>query len=163
MARVFWLCFVFTVLSCSYLKKKTLKAYLSRFQDKKAERVYLKQLPSSYQKQAHPHLDALWWNEDLKSSISYFSSCSKRPKNLQEFQISTYPPQYKRIQFSKKSGALYSVLEVPQLNNKKTYMAVYTVQKKNCYFNLNLVAGSLSFFKSEEPLFKEFIKSLSYK
>ena len=163
MARVFWLCLVFTVLSCSYLKKKTLNAYLNQFQDKKAEQVYFKKLPPSYQKQAHPDLDALWWNEELKSSISYFSSCSTLPKSLEEFQSSTYPPKHKRIQFSKEFGALYSVLEASHSNRGKTYMAVYTVQKKNCYFNINLVAGSLSSFKAEEPLFKEFIKSLSYR
>ena len=164
--RIFWqgliLC-VFTGSGCSSLKKQAVSNYLGQFQDKKASGVYFEKLPQGYQRQAHSALDELWWNESLNSSISYFSSCSKWPKNLEDFQTSTYPLKYKRIQFSKKADRLYSVLEVSQSQNNKTYMAIYTLQKKNCYFNINLVVHSLSSFKSEEPLFKKFIKSFNYK
>ena len=109
-------------------------------------------------------MDALWWNKDLKTSISYFSSCSKAPKKLENFQTSTYPSGYKRIRFSKKPNSLYSVLEVSQSQSSaKSVMAVYTTRIKNCYFNINLVAGSLSSFEKEEVLFKKIIKSFNYK
>ena len=160
LSLVLW---VFTVSGCSYLKKRALNVYLNKYKDKQAEQVHFEQLPTAYHQQAHPTLDALWWNDGLKTSISYFSSCSKLPKNLESFQTSTYPPTYMRIQFSKMADSLYSVLEVSQSQNNKTYMAIYTTQKKNCYFNINLVAGSLSAFKKEEPLFKKFIESFNYK
>ena len=157
---VFW---AFTVSGCSYLKKKALDTYLSQFQDKKAEQVQFEELPPDYSQQAHPTLDALWWNDSLKTSISYFSSCSKALKNLEGFQTSSYPLRYKRIHFFRTDNSLYSVLEVPQARNQKTYMAIYTIQKKHCYFNINLVAGSLFSFEKAEPLFKKFIKSFNYK
>ena len=166
MVKIFWLNLVllaFTVLGCSYLKKKALSAYLDKYKDKKAMQVYFEKLPSAYHRQDHPALDALWWNDNLKTSISYFSSCSKLLKNLESFQVSTYPPTYKRTQFSKEADSLYSVLELSQSQKSKTYMAIYTTQKKNCYFNINLVAGSLSAFQKEEPLFKKFINSFNYK
>ncbi|MCZ0933294.1 MAG: hypothetical protein OXJ52_09110 [Oligoflexia bacterium] len=166
MVKIFWLGLVFgafTVSGCSYLKKKALNTYLNQFQDKKAEQVCFEKLPPAYKKQAHSTLDALWWNDSLETSISYFSSCSKAPKSLESFQASAYPLRYKRVQFSQADDSLYSVLEVSQPQNNKTYMAIYTTQKKHCYFNINLVAGSLSSFEKEEPLFKKFIKSFNYK
>ena len=166
MKKIFWLSLVFwtfAITGCSYFKKKALNVYLGRFQDKKAERVYFESLPSLYKKQEHPHLDALWWNDSLDTSISYFSSCSKVPKDLESFQTSTYPPKRKRVQFSKTDSHVYSVLEVSSSQKDKVYMAIYTTQKKKCYFNINLVAHSLSSFKQEEPVFKKFIKSFGYR
>ena len=166
MIRIFWLSLIFlsfTVSSCSFLKKKALSNYIDQFQDKKAEPVYFEKLPNSYKKQEHPILDFLWWNEKLNTSISYFSSCSKIKKSLDDFQKASYPLQSKRIKSSKTADSLYSILEVSQSGSSKTYMGVYSTQKKNCYFNINLVAGSLVDFKKEEPLFKKFINSFNYK
>ena len=155
--------FIITALGCSYLKKKAFNNYLVQFQDKKVEGVYFDKLPEAYKRQNHSTLDVLWWNNNLKTSISYFSSCSKVKKSLESFQTASYPLHSKRIKFSKTADSLYTVLEASQKKNNKTYMAVYTTQKKNCYFNINLVAGSLSSFKKEEPLFKQFINSFNYK
>ena len=166
MKKIFWLCLVFwtfTITGCSYFKKKALNVYLGRFQDKKAERVYFKSLPSLYKKQEHSYLDALWWNDRTGTSISYFSSCSKVPKDLESFQTSTYPLKRKRVQFSKTDNGIYSVLEVLSSPKDKVYMAIYTTQKEKCYFNINLVANSLSSFEQEEPVFKKFIESFGYR
>ena len=165
MVKFFWLglvCWAFAP-GCSYLKKRAFNTYLKQFQDKKADSVHFNKLPSSYKRQNHPALDALWWNDSLKTSISYFSSCSDLPKSLETFQTSTYPPKYNRIQFSKTKDSLYSILELSQAQKDKVYMAIYTTQRKQCYFNVNLVANTFSSFKKEEPLFKKFIKSLNYK
>ena len=160
LSLVFW---AFSLVSCSSIKKKAVGFYIDQLKDKKAETVYFEKLPLSYKKEEHPVLDALWRNEDL-SSISYFSSCSKVPKKLENFQSSTYPSGYKQISSSKQENSLYSVLELSQSQSSpKTFMAIYTTRIKDCYFNINLVAGSLSSFKKEEPLFKKFIKSFNYK
>ncbi|MDE0091657.1 MAG: hypothetical protein OXN83_00025, partial [Oligoflexia bacterium] len=140
MIRFFWLgslvFLAFAITGCFYLKKRALNAYLGQFQDKKAEQVDFEALPSAYHQRAHSTLDVLWWNDDLGTSISYFSSCSDVPKNLESFQASTYPLKFKRTQFIQTTESLYSVLEVPHSQNNKTYMAIYTIQRKNCYFNI---------------------------
>ena len=135
---------------------------MAQFKDKKAEQVYFENLPVDYKKQQHPVLDSLWWNESLQSSISYFSTCSKVSRSLESFQASSYPSKYKRISVSKTDNSLYSLLEISQSDSEKIYMSIYTIKKKDCYFNINLVAGSIDSFNKQEPLFKKFIKSFNY-
>ena len=167
MKKIFCLSLVvgaFFLISCSSVKKQAVSLYLDRLKDKKAENVRFEPLPLTYKRKDHAVLDALWWNEDLKTSISYFSSCSKALKNLENFQTSAYPSGYKRIRVSKKPNSLYSVLEVSQSQSSaKAVMAVYTTRIRDCYFNINLVAGSLSSFEKEEALFKKIIKNFNYR
>ena len=79
------------LVACSSVKKKALNFYLMGFQDKKADELKYSPPPSPYKRQEHPVLDALWWNPKSKSSISYFSSCSKTHRTLEDFQRGSFP------------------------------------------------------------------------
>ena len=144
---------------CSSIKKRAFSVYLKSFQDKKANKVKFFPPPSPYEKQSHPVLDALWWNPQSRSSISYFSSCSKVKKTLEVFQKAVFPQnsQYKLLKKLQSKGGLYSVLEMRHAK-QKTYSGIYTIKKGQCYFNINMVADSYPSFEKEEPVFKTFIK-----
>ena len=146
--------------ACSSLKKSAVNFYLMRFQDKKAENVKYLPPPRPYEKQSHPVLDALWWNPQSKSFISYFSSCSKVPGTLKDFQMSSFPEkgEYKLLESVSTQKGLYSVLEMLGVKNKKTYTGIYTLKQGKCYFNINLVTSSQTAFKAEEMTFKAFVK-----
>ena len=148
------------VAACSSLKKSAVNLYLMRFQDKKAEGVKYLPLPHPYEKQNHSVLDALWWNPQSKSFISYFSSCSKVSGTLKDFQMSSFPEkgEYEVIKSVSTQNSLYSVLEMPGAKNQKTYTGVYTLKKNKCYFNINFVASSKASFDAGEAVFKVFIK-----
>ena len=165
MIKIFWLSLVFAggalfATSCSSIKKRAFSVYLRSFQDKKANKIRFLPPPSPYERQSHPALDALWWNPQSGSSISYFSSCSKVQKTLEEFQKTAFPQssQYKLLKKLQSKKSLYSVLEMPHAH-QKTYSGIYTIKKGQCYFNINLVADSYPSFEKEEPVFKTFIKS----
>ncbi|MBC6415140.1 MAG: hypothetical protein GDA46_01955 [Bdellovibrionales bacterium] len=119
--------------------------------------------PPSYKKGLHKTLDAIWINTQKNSSISYFSSCSDISKDLENFQISSYPQKlnFKVIQKDKTPEFLYSVLELTPLDNPKVYISVYTLRKANCLFNFNLKAPSKQVFDEEEPLFKKMIQDFN--
>ena len=146
-------------ISCSSDKKRALGFYLRSFQDKKAEGVRVLPPPPPYEKQTHPILDALWWNPQSGSSISYFSSCSKIQKTLEKFQNDSFPQnsQNKILKKNKTKNSLYSILEILEAHHK-IYIGVYTIKKGQCYFNINLVTSSHPSFEKEEPSFKNFIK-----
>ena len=148
-------------IGCSSIKKRAVGIYLKNFRDKKAENIEFLPPPAPYEKQTHSVLDALWWNSHSQSSISYFSSCSKVKKTLEIFQKDSFPQdsQYKILKQSQSKESLYSVLEVSE-SQQKTYIGIYTIKKRECYFNINLVAASLSSFEKEESVFKTFIKGL---
>lgn len=149
---------IFSMLGCSSLKKQWIRSSLKVVSDSKSEEVSFKEPPAPYKRQAHKTLDALWLNKASRASISYFSSCSKSPKSLKAFQASSYPAQssYKVLKSHKKSGRFYSLLELPL---DGTYIAIYTLKKKNCYFNLNFIAPSLTIFKQEQAVFQDFAES----
>ena len=149
------------LVACSSVKKKVLKSYLGSFQDKKAGELKYSPPPSPYKRQKHPVLDALWWNPKSKSFISYFSSCSKAHRTLEEFQRGSFPQdgKYKLLRNFKSKRGLYSILEMYDTNKKTTYSGIYTIKKGKCYFNINFVAGSQASFDVEEPVFKTFIKN----
>ena len=161
--RCFFAGLLFFSTGCSFLKKRALNIYLKSFQDQKAEGLVFSPPPSPYEKQEHPVLDALWWNPQSASSISYFSSCSKARKALKQFQKESFPQdsQYKIFKNIEILGGVYSVLEI-QESGRKTYSGIYTVKKGKCYFNINLVVSSHSSFEKEEPVFKTFIKSFRF-
>lgn len=146
------------LISCSSIKKKAVDIYLEGLKDKKAEKAHYLAPPSPYQKQKHPDLDAFWWNPETKSSISYFSSCSKIQKTLKKFQEEALPPKVILLKSVKEKNSLYTLLEIPHLE-KKTYSAVYTLKAENCYFNINLVTASHASFQKEEPVLKTFINN----
>ena len=102
-------------------------------------------------------MDALWWNKESKNSISYFSSCSKYQKNLEEIQKETLSelPGYRLLQTKKEKDVLYSVVEVLG-EDYKTINAMHIFRKGNCFYILNFVASSKESFQKEEPLFKKF-------
>lgn len=164
MVKIFWRGFVLTVLvlfsiSCSSLKKRAFGFYLKKFHDKQAKNMALSPPPLPYERQDHPVLDAMWWNPRSESSISYFSSCSKIQKTLEEFQKSAFPQnsRYKILKTVLSKDGLYSILEIRQ-SAQKTYTGVHTVKKGSCWFNINLVAPSRSSFEGEERVFKKFIR-----
>ncbi len=134
------------------------------FQDKKAEAVRYNPPPYPYKSQQHPVLDALWWNPQTRNSISYFSSCSKAKKSLENFQKASFPEdvKYKILKSLKSKKRLYSVLEISN-TNQKTYSGIYTMQKGECYFNINFVSGSQEAFKKGEVVFKTFIQGFHSK
>ena len=144
--------------NCSSVKKKALGIHLENLKDKKAEKVHYLEPVAPYQKQEHPVLDAFWWNSEKNSSISYFSNCSKIQKTLKQFQKESFPSNAIILESSKTKNSLYTLLEIPHLN-KKTYSGVHTLKKRNCYFNINLVTSSPTSFKTEELIFKIFIKN----
>ena len=149
----------FFLTACSSIKKKALNIYLSGFQDKKAEKK-VPAPPLPYKKQKHPALDALWWNPQSKSSISYFSACTKAQKTLREFQNEAVPAEgkYDILKESVSEKNLYLLLEMNG-SDQKSRAGIYTFREGNCYFNIQLVADSASSFNKEEPVFKAFIKS----
>ena len=144
--------------ACSSLKKHAVGVYLSSTKDKKAERIFFKAPPSIYEKKNHKTLDALWTHSKLKSSISYFSSCSKLNQSLKAFQSSAYPSNYQLIESSKKQGGLYSILKMSD-----SYIAIYTKKREDCYVNLNFVAPSKNSFDSELQTFHAFIQRFQLK
>lgn len=151
---------VFLLIGCSSLKKKALDIYLKNIQDERAEGLVFEPPPQPYVKQNHAVLDALWWNSQSGSSISYFSSCSRLKRTLKKFQADSFPrdSKYRIIEQSQSLGSLYSVLEIFE-NSKKIYSGIYTIQKGKCLFNINLVSSSFSSFKKEKIVFRKFIKS----
>lgn len=155
---------VLSVAACSSIRKTALNFYLKGFQDKKAEEVKYIPPPYPYEKQKHPILDALWWNPKSRNSISYFSSCSKTEKTLNDFQMASFPENtpYKFVKRLKSKKSLYSVLEISH-PHQKTYSGIYTVKKGKCCFNINFVASSQSSFNAEESIFKAFIKDFQPK
>ena len=165
MAKISWpvlifLCWASSFIACSSIKKKAVQFYLSGLRDQKAEKAIFLSPPSPYKKQSHPVLDALWWNPQAASSISYFSSCSKVQKSLEEFQKNAIPQRLKLIQKTTSQKNVYSVLLDPQ---KKTYSGVWTTKKGDCLFNINLVSPSRASFKKEELVFKALIKGFLQK
>lgn len=169
MVKISWLGLTFIGLAlfstgCSSLKKRALGLYLKNFKDKKAETAQFSPPPPPYKEQKHPVLDALWWNPQSASSISYFSSCSKLQKTLQEFQKDSFPQngQYKLLKNTRLKKGLYSILEIIN-SDQKTYSGIYTIKKGQCLFNINLVTGSYAVFSKEEPVFKAFVRSFHFK
>lgn len=165
MLRILLFVFSFTgivlfVIACSSIKKTALSFYLKGFQDKKAEEVSYISPPYPYEKQKHPVLDALWWNPRSRNSISYFSSCSKTEKTLDDFQMASFPENavYKFLKRLKSKKSLYSILEI-SYPHQKTYSGIYTFKKGRCCFNINFVASSQTSFHEEESVFKAFIKN----
>ena len=149
----------FFLTACSSIKKKALNIYLSGFQDKKAEKK-VPAPPPPYKKKEHPALDALWWNPQNKSSISYFSACSKAQKTLREFQNEAFPAEgkYNILKEHISGKSLYSLLEINEVADQKSQAGIYTFREGSCYFNIQLVADSAPSFNKEEPVFKAFIK-----
>ncbi len=165
MTKSFWLSLAIVGLTgflpaCSSIKKKALSFYLGRFQDQKAEEIHFIPPSAPYKKQSHPVLDGFYWNALTKSSISYFSNCSKVQKTLEEFQKDSFPQTtpYKLLKQLKDKNGLYSILQISN-SSQAVYSGVWTIRQKKCLFNINLVAGSLISFEKEEPVFKKFVKS----
>ena len=146
--------------ACSSLKKQIVNAYLSDLQEEKAKNVNFNPPPAPYRKESHPSLDALYWNPETSSSISYFSSCGQVPTSLSEFQRSAFPKEEGSFKVKTQvfKNHLYSTLEISHSGSAKTHSAVHSFKKGDCLFNLNLVSSSLETFEAEEPLFKSFIK-----
>ena len=153
--------------SCTGLKKKALNFYVNKKKDVgiRSDQLTWKEAPKPYVKKQHDTLDGFWLNEEKGSSISYFSSCSDIPRSLKAFQISSYPSdlKYKILNRMKDKDFFYSLLGVQvdshsQQKTFQTYIAIYSLRKKTCFFNLNLVAPSLKVFQEEEENFKQFIQ-----
>ena len=157
----------FILSSCTGLKKKALAFYVNKNKDGvvRSDQLIWKDVPKPYVKKQHDVLDGFWLNEEKGSSISYFSSCSDIPRSLKAFQISSYPSdlKYKILKRIKDKDFLYSLLGVQvdshrQQKTFQTYIAIHSLRKKNCFFNLNLVAPSLKVFQEEEETFQQFIQ-----
>ena len=43
----------------------------------------------------------------------------------------------------------------------QTYIAVYTLKKKDCLFNINLLAPSKKIFQEEDAVFQDFIQGFN--
>ena len=147
---------LFVVTSCATIKKMVFKSRLEAVKEKPAEDVSFKP-PQNYELKEHEELDALFWNEDQKSSISYFSNCSKVEKSLEEFQKSSFPENAKIRNQKKEKNQIYTILE----NKDQTYIAISSFKKKDCLFNLNLVTPDRETLIKEEATFKAFIKSFN--
>ena len=164
-----WLSLAFVAIAlfcagCDSVKKRAVYFYLGKLQDQKARDIKIIPPPPPYKRQSHPLLDALWWNPQSKSSVSYFSNCSKIQKSLEEFQKSAFPPSYKLLRKLKFKKGLYSVLEIsPAVSNQKSYSGIWTIKQGSCYFNVNLVAYSEASWAKEESVLKNFIQGFHYK
>ena len=149
--------------SCVATKKYAIKTFLSRARDTKASGVKYEPLPSYYIKEKKASLDAFWFYKKNKSSISYFSNCSKENpyltlKNMEKDILSDVA--YTRvIHQEKSSNHRYSVIRTKAY---KTINGIYTLKPNSCFFIFNLISPSLSTFKKEEPTFKKFIKGFKF-
>ena len=169
---------LFSLSSCTALKKRAIKSYLKKTEeDLKAVPFQLKAPLYPYLKQKHDVLDAFWLHKEKGSSISYFSSCSPILRSLKAFQTSSYPSdlKYKVLKRLKKKDSFYSVLGIQQRDSEgdsgsqgndtqqefQTYIAVYTLKKKDCLFNINLLAPSKKIFQEEEAVFQDFIQGFN--
>ena len=142
------------------LKFKFLKAK-SLAKDTSAKNVIYTPPPKPYRKQSHPELDALWWNNKNKSSISYLSSCSKESvQSLTEIQRQTLSQleNYRTLVNKRGKKSLYTIVEIKDQDNKKTMFALYTFKKQRCFYTLNLIAQSIKTFKAEQKVFDKFIQ-----
>lgn len=153
----------FFLSSCSSIEKKAMSFYLGKNRIQRAKGIRPNSPPLPYQRQDDESLDRLWHNQEKGSFISYFSHCGKGEQDLKSFQKNAFPQNlnYKKIDEKKLSGSLYTILEVSSPKGK-TYIGIYTAKKKSCYFNIELIAGSYSLFKEEEPLFKKFIEGFNF-
>lgn len=151
--------FSLSLISCASIKKQAVNLYLNKLKDTKAKQVSYPRLPYRYVKQNHVVLDAFWWNKKNKSSISYFSSCPKVSQNLKAFQSQSFPKNAIIIKHVKTDKHLYAFLKLKQ----SIHIGIYTLQIKNCYFNINLVSPSLKSFKKEQDVFKSFVKEFKLK
>lgn len=148
--------------SCSYLQKQFLKFKLSAGADKKAKKVAYIPPPFPYKEEKTGKLDKLWRNTKDKSSISYFSSCSKNHEylNFQEIQktVLSEIPHWNLLKTKSTPHFLQSHFEIAG-TNYKTINSIYIFKNKFCFFVLNFTAGSQAIFEKNEPLFMNFIKS----
>ena len=134
------------------------KSFLERARDKTAKGVQYEEPPPPYKRQKHPQLDALWWNGEAGSSISYLSNCSAHVQSLEEIQktVLSEIKNNRLARSEKKKNSLYSVFEIREAD-KQTMTAIFILKKGICSYILNLVAPSESVFKKQEPLFSRFI------
>ena len=86
-------------------------------------------------------------------------------KSLEDFQKEAFPQSlsYKILKKLQLKKGLYSVLEISDTHNQKSYSGIWTIKEGHCYFNINLVAYSKASWTKEESVFKKFIKGFHYK
>ena len=151
-----WLLFV----SCTTVKKAVIKYKLNEARDRTSEQVTYSPPPPPFQKQEDEHLDAFWWNETTKNSISYFSSCPKNnlPVSLKEIErgILLEITNAEIIKTVEKKNTRYTEIQAPA-NEGEIRTGIYIIKTSKCFYVLNFVANSPKSFKKDEPVFQKFI------
>ena len=145
--------------SCMTMKKLAIKKTLERARDSTASQVKYTPPPTSYVKKKRANLDAFWFNKKNKSSISYFSNCSKENSYLTlkdvEQDVLSHVSYSKIVKTAASSRYRYSVIRTKKYN---TINGVYTLKPNACFFIFNLISPSLPVFEQEEKTFKKFIE-----
>lgn len=143
------------------------KLWLVRQKSKDKQDSLVTYTPPSkpYKLKSHPELDALWWNNKSKSSISYLSNCSSNSQALQEIQEETLSQikKYKLLDIKKGKRSIYTVVQIHHPDQKKTIAALYIFQKKTCFYILNLITESQQAFNKQRVIFDQFIKTFTVK
>lgn len=154
--------FLFFTASCLTTKKLMIKRLIRKAKDKTSLNVRYTPPPSPYVKKDKASLDAFWINTKNKSSISYFSNCSKETpylslKNIEEDSLRDV--EYKIIEQKISSKHRYSVISTLEY---KTINGIYTLKSSDCFFTINLISPSLAIFKKEESVFKRFTEGFKF-
>lgn len=150
--------------SCISSEKKTLFQLWknkSKLVDYSAKQIDFQAPPQSYKQKKHPELEGLWKNKKAGTSISYLSNCSSTFLSLEEITRDALAQfdQYKVIGGSKGKQSLYTTISVSHPNRKKTWISFYTFRQKKCFYILNLIADTVTSFKTEQIHFDNFVKS----
>ncbi|MGI9549479.1 MAG: hypothetical protein ACR2M7_05875 [Bdellovibrionales bacterium] len=145
---------------CKSLKRSGVRIFLKKAKDKKDNSVEFWSPPSPYQRQKHDILDVLWWNPKTKSSLSYFSNCSKHQLSLKQIEAETLSDIYKyeRIKTQKTKNSILSEIKIYHLDGHITFSGIKTLKKRNCFYIINFITQSKKSFKKEFPVFKKFME-----
>ena len=157
-----WLFLCVFLVSCSTVKKFVINYKLREARDTKSEKVTYSPPPLPFKKQDNKLLDAFWWNDKTKNSISYFSSCPKSGlhTSLKEIErgVLSEVGHYKIIKTVEKKNTRHTQVQV-STSEGNIQNSIYMIKATRCFYILNFVASSLKNFKKDKPVFKRFISS----
>ena len=163
MGKLTALLLVLITVGCGTLKKKIAQYKIQSISDKADDRVSYLPPSSSFQKQASENLDALWFNPKTKSSISYFSNCSKvSPKqSAQEIEkdILSALEGMSILKTKLKNKGRYTSFQIKAGKNQTHKGSIFIRKNKSCFYVLNFMTNSASIFEKETRIFNQFIKT----
>ena len=129
---IFLACIIILTAHCSSLRKSAFSMILKKTKDKKADQVKFWSPPQPYKRQTHSQLDALWWNQQTNSYLSYFSNCSRNLQSLKDIEQGTLSEieSYRLIKTQIAKNHIYSVIKIYHPGGEQTMSGMYTLVKK---------------------------------